>query len=178
MQAGLTPAQFDALIHAYCDWAEDEERRVLREGVAPSPLQTADARRIGVKHPDRVRLLETPAMPSPEHPLFQAVVGRSRLIPPETEALTLGYGIYIHTAHRGERSIVAHELKHVAQQEALGGLRPFYRKYLAECFIHGYPNGPMEREAMGVEEAFSLLPAPDLVSGKGKIHPRYGLFPG
>jgi hypothetical protein len=155
MQTGLTSTQFDALMHAYCDWAEGEERLILREGVPPSPLQTADARRIGVKHPDMVRLIETPAMPSPEHPLFLAVVGRSRLIPPETEALTLGYGIYIHTARRGERSIVAHELKHVAQQEELGGLRPFYRKYLAECFTHGYPNGPMEREAMGVEEAFA-----------------------
>jgi hypothetical protein len=155
MQTGLTPARFDELLGSYCAWAEGEERRILREGVALGPLPAADARRIGVKHPERVRLLETSAMPSPEHPLFLAVFGRSRLIPPDTEALTLGYGIYIHTAHRGTRSIVAHELKHVAQQEALGGLRPFYRKYLAECFTHGYPNGPMEREAMGVEEAFS-----------------------
>lgn len=154
----LTPAQFDELLTAYCRWAEGEEQRILREGVALDALRAGDARSIGVKHPGRVRLLETPAMPSPEHPLFLPVVGRSRLIPPETEALTLGYGIYVHSAHRGERGLVAHELKHVAQQEALGGLRPFYRKYLAECFAHGYPNGPMEQEAMRVEEAFSRLP--------------------
>lgn len=154
MATGLTPEQFDELLDAYCAWAEREERRIQREGRALDPPEAEDARCIGVKRPGRVRLLEVPAMPSPEHPLFVPVAGRSRLIPPETEALTLGYGIYLHRAHRGKRALLAHELKHVAQTETLGGLRPFYRSYLAECFRHGYPNGPMEREAMRVEESF------------------------
>lgn len=155
MTNALTPGQFDELLEAYCAWAEEQERRILRSGAALDAQGMRDARAIGVKHPERVRILETAAMPSPEHTLFVTAVGRRRLIPPETEALTLGYGIYLHASHRGSRSLVAHELKHVAQQEALGGLRPFYRKYLAECFTHGYPNGPMEREAMRVEEEFS-----------------------
>lgn len=154
MRNGLTRAQFAELVGAYCRWAETEEERILRAGARLDPGQADDARRIGVRHPGRVRILETPAMPSPEHPLFLPSVGRSRLIPPETEGLTLGYGIYLHASRRGDRAVLAHELKHVAQQEALGGLRPFYRKYLAECFRHGYPDAPMEREAMEVEEAF------------------------
>ena len=154
MTAGLTPEQFGALLEAYCAWAEREERRIQRRGRALDPPEAEDARRIGVKRPERVRLLEVPAMPSPEHPLFVPAFGRSRLIPPETEALTLGYGVYLHRAHRGERALIAHELKHVAQTEALGGVRPFYRSYLAECLRHGDPNGPMEREAIRVEESF------------------------
>lgn len=154
MRNRLTAAQYDELLDAYCAWAEAQERRILREGCSLDASQAEDARRVGVRSPERVRLLETKTMPSPEHPLFLPAVGRSQLIPPETEALTLGYGIYIHSAHRGARGLIAHELKHVAQGEALGGLRPFYRKYLAECFAHGYPNSPMEREAMCVEEAF------------------------
>lgn len=156
MGKSISPARIKSLIELYLIWAEKQERLILRDGIPLSPSQIRDARTIGVSHPDRVRLFRISTMPSPVHRSFLAVVGRRRLIPPETEALTLGYGIYIHDQHWGERSILAHELAHVSQVEKLGGLRPFYEKYMNEIFTFGYPNGPMEKEAMRVERNFTF----------------------
>ncbi|MCX6357359.1 MAG: hypothetical protein NT045_05705 [Candidatus Aureabacteria bacterium] len=137
-----------------CDWAEAQECRILAEGVPLDETQTADAARVGVVHPERVRLLQVSGMPSPENKAFIEAVGRARLVPPDTEALTVGHGIYVNSGYWGIRSLVVHELVHVSQSEKLGGVRGFYARYLAECFSHGYPNGPMEQEAMKVEAAF------------------------
>ena len=150
----FSPRQFRELIGCFCRWARTEERRILEKGVRLTGPQRADAERVGVRRPDRVRILVTRHMPSPEHPLFRAVAGGDRLIPPDTEALTLGYGVYLHAGRESDRSLLAHELRHVAQQEELGGLCPFFEKYLEECFSFGYPHGPMEREAMRVEAEF------------------------
>jgi hypothetical protein len=39
---------------------------------------------------------------------------------------------------------------HTAQYERLGGIVPFLRKYLFECVTIGYPQAPMEQEAIRV----------------------------
>ena len=70
-----------------------------------------------------------------------------------TEGLTLRYGIFIRADRWGRRLLVAHELVHTAQYERLGGFEAFLRPYLIECLTPpGYPNGPMEREAITTSE--------------------------
>jgi len=150
----VAPEAFNHLLAVMCTWSETQQRRILSTGVALDTAQSADAKRIGVAHPERVRLLEVPEMPSPEDSIFTEIVGRARLIAPDIEAITVGYGIYIHSGYWGVRSLVAHELVHVAQVEKLGGIRQFYEHYLGECIQYGYPNGPMEQEAMKMEAAF------------------------
>lgn len=53
----ITQEQFEMLLPLACAWAEEQERVILRDGVSLTPAQTVDAAKIGVAHPERVRLL-------------------------------------------------------------------------------------------------------------------------
>jgi hypothetical protein len=52
----ITQEQFKMLLPLACAWAEEQERVILRDGVALTPAQIADAAKIGVAHPERVTL--------------------------------------------------------------------------------------------------------------------------
>ena len=136
------------LLPLACAWAEQQERRILRDGLPLSSDQLADARRIGVAQPARVRLLSVPSVPVPEQPALRAAAEATQLISPFTAGLTLRYGIFIRQDCWGERRLVAHELVHTSQYERMGGFEPFLRQYLHECLTIGYPEAPLEQEAV------------------------------
>ena len=152
----ITPQEFEQLFPLACEWAEEQQRDILSRGVSLSPAQTADAMTvtIGVAHPERVRLLSVEAIPAPTHPLLVEAARLTGLISSDTGGMTLGYGIFIRQHKWGARWLVAHELKHVEQHERLGGLRQFLQPYLSECIEFGYPNGPLEQEAIRVQQQF------------------------
>ena len=63
------------------------------------------------------------------------------------KGMALGHSIYLETAQASRRSLIAHELAHVAQYERLGGRWVFLRDYLRQCLSDGYWNAPLEIEA-------------------------------
>ena len=145
----ITPKQFEILLPLACEWAAEQERAIIQSGVALSESQVADARRVGVTQPDRVRLLRVPKIPSPAHPGLAAAAAATGLISPFTGGMALRYGIFVRADYWGQRSIVVHELVHTRQHERLGGFEGFLRPYLLECLTPpGYPHGPMEQEAV------------------------------
>lgn len=126
-------------------WVRSREREGLARGVALDPSQMADARRAGVRHPDRVRLWKVDAIPLFHHPLC------ARFLPDvfaHAIGLTLRYAILIRAEFWGDRHLIAHELAHVAQYERLGGIAAFLRRYFRECLLDGYPESALEREAV------------------------------
>ena len=147
----MSSEQFRALLPPACVWAEEQEGHILLEGMPLTAGQMEDAKRIGVAHPQRVRLLAVEEIPLPENPALRAAAEATGLISPLTIGLTLRYGIFIQADSWGERRLVVHELAHVAQYERLGGFHPFLEKYLLECITIGYPEAPLEQEAMRVE---------------------------
>ncbi|HEX7860448.1 MAG TPA: hypothetical protein VF773_08995 [Verrucomicrobiae bacterium] len=147
----ITPEHFNLLLPQACAWAEEQERIIMREGVPLTTIQLADARRIGIAQPERVRLRVVEEIPSPTNPDLQAAAEMTGLISPLTIGLTLRYGIFIRSDHWGERRLVVHELVHTLQYERLGGFEPFLRQYLQECLTIGYPAAPMEQEARRIE---------------------------
>ena len=56
------------LLPLACAWAAEQEQAILQSGVALTEAQIADARRVGVIRPDRVRLLKVQEIPKPIHP--------------------------------------------------------------------------------------------------------------
>ena len=144
----LTTEQFQALLPLACAWVEQQEQNILRDGVPLTPAQLTDARKIGVVHPEKVRLLAVPTVPRPEHPTLRAAADATQLISPYTAGLTLRYGIFIRVDCWGDRRLVFHELVHTAQYERLGGVQSFLRQYLFECLTIGYPAAPLEQEAI------------------------------
>jgi hypothetical protein len=141
-------AQFDRLLPLAARWAESLERRILREGVPLLGEELADAKVLGVREPDQVRLLCLANVPMPEDPVLRAAAAAIQFLTPATRGLALRYGIFIRRDCWRERKLIAHELVHTAQYERFGGIEPFLRQYLSECLTIGYPAAPLEQEAI------------------------------
>jgi len=148
MTRQLSLSQFEKLLPLAAKWATAVEKRILREGVPLSEQGLADARTLGVRKPERVRLLALPCVPTPADLILKTAVAAIQFLTPATRGLALRYGIFVRSDCWGERRLIAHELVHTAQYERLGGIRPFLRQYLTECLTIGYPAGPMEQEAI------------------------------
>lgn len=129
-------------------WVEEQQASILAKGVALTPHQAFDAHLVGVKHPEKVRLLRTDFIPLPENPVLRKANERFNLVSPVTAGITFGYGIYIRKDLWNDRPLIAHELVHVGQYERYGSVKAFLRDYLKECLTIGYPNGPLEQEAV------------------------------
>ena len=144
----ISENEFESLLPLACSWAEGKEREILRIGVPLSASAISDAMRIGVIHADQVRLLKVKQIPVPEHPMLRAAAEETDLISPFTVGLTLRYGIFIRSDCWNDRRLIFHELVHTMQFERAGGIRPFLERYLRECITIGYPDAPLEREAI------------------------------
>lgn len=143
----ITPEQFEFLMPLACGWAEEQEQLILSNGDALTDVQLADARNVGVIHPEKIRLLMVNQIPMPAHPALHAATSAIHLITPDTIGLTLRYGIYIRSDHRNNRQLITHEFVHTSQYERLGGHSPFLQQYLHEYNTLGSA-APMEQEAI------------------------------
>lgn len=144
----ITPQQFAQLFPLAVAWAEQQENHILQNGVQLTSSQITDARLVSVVNPEKVRLLKVNQIPLPSEPSLRTAAQMTGLITANTIGLTLRYGVFIRRDFWNDRKIVVHELVHVAQYERLGGIDKFLQKYLQECIIIGYPQAPMEQEAI------------------------------
>jgi hypothetical protein len=135
-------------------WAAKQEQYIRghNEALVLAPLGVELARRAGVRQPTEVRLLPVPEIPLPGEADLSEAAQNVGLITAGTGALTIGYGVFVRQDCRSDGKLLAHELVHVAQYERHGGVARFLREYLAECNDRGYPNGPMEQEAIAFAE--------------------------
>jgi len=144
----ITPQQFAELFPLAVTWAEQQENYILQNGILLTLSQVTDARLIPVVNPEKVRLLSVNQIPLPNEPSLRTAAQMIGLITTNTIGLTLRYGVFIRKDFWNDRKIVVHELVHVAQYERLGGIGQFLQKYLQECIAIGYPQAPMEQEAI------------------------------
>ena len=142
--AGISCAAMLA-VPAAALWVEYWERQICARGIAPTALQLADARAVGVVFPERVRLLRVERVPFPRWAGTLAQLAGAQ--PAQTAGLTARYGIFIRADHWGNRALLLHELAHTAQYERLNGILPFLRQYLRECLADGYGAAALELEA-------------------------------
>jgi hypothetical protein len=144
----LLVSRFDQLLPLAVEWAMEQEARILREGVSLTNEEKVVARQAGVGQPERVRLLQVKTIPRPEHEALEAACDAIDFLTPATRGLALGYGIFVRTDCWRDAGLIAHELVHTAQYERLGGIEGFLRQYLMECLTVGYPESPLEQEAI------------------------------
>jgi hypothetical protein len=146
----ISPEQFENILPLAVEWAEAKEKVILEHGTALSPQYMEDAKSVGVKYPERVRIYEVFQIPIPKHPILKAATEATQLISPATIGIALRYGIFIQHNFSNDRYTIVHELVHTMQCERFGGFYPFLKKYLWECIEIGYPEAPMEQEAVRV----------------------------
>jgi len=121
---------------------------VLCEGIRLSEAELADAKQIGVRNPERVRLLRVENIPVPAHPMLKAAAASINFLTAAPRGLALNFGIFVRADYWGDRALIAHELVHTAQYQRLGGILPFLQTYIFQCATVGYRNAPLELEAI------------------------------
>jgi len=148
MDQQTTIDQLEELLPLAAQWAATQQQRVLCEGVRLSEIELADAKAIGVRNPGRVRLLRVDAVPVPVHPMLQAAAASINFLAAAPRGLALENGIFVRADSWRDRALIAHELVHTAQFQRLGGILPFLQTYIFQCATVGYPNAPLELEAI------------------------------
>ena len=136
------------MLPAACTWIASLERHVLANGVPLTLTQLADARALGVAHPERVRVLCLKQIPLPANRLVRRLGLWTGILSGQTSGLSARDGIFIRAPFGRNRGLLAHELVHTRQYEQLGGIRPFLSRYLHECLTVGYAAADMEWEAI------------------------------
>ena len=152
MDRQTTLQQLEELLPLAAQWATEQERRVLCEGVRLSEIEMADAKAIGVRNPERVRLLRVQTIPVPAHPMLRSAAASINFLTAAPRGLALEYAIFVRADHWRDRALIAHELVHTAQYQRLGGILPFLQTYIYQCATVGYPNAALELEAIATAE--------------------------
>lgn len=147
LETDTLPDNFEMIVGVMSNWSRAWESHIFQHGSPLDETQAGDALCVGVKSPEKVRILLVPNIPMPHVPVLFSSLVESKLFTPDANGLTLGYGILIRQKPIGMRYWITHELAHVAQYERLGGIEPGMRQYLHECFSVGYKQAFMEREA-------------------------------
>jgi hypothetical protein len=146
------PEKFEALLPLAAQWAAEQEAQVLREGEPLTEEEIVDAKAVGVREPERVRLLQVDSIPSPTHPMLKAAYDAIDFVASAPRGLTVQYGIFVRTDCRQDRHLLVHELVHISQYERLGGILPFLSGYILQCATIGYREAPLEQEAIAISE--------------------------
>ncbi len=138
--------QLEAYYPLSLKYVKANEQIALSQGVPLLPQYLEIADKIGIKNPEKIRVLYVERLPLPENKSLLFQMQRLSLDSPYFTGTTFGYGIWISNKMKGDKLLIAHELIHVKQMEALG-LEEFTKKYLLQLAIFGYAEAPIEIEA-------------------------------
>lgn len=115
-------------------YAEGEEKIILNSGRTLTSEEKDIAKYMGVKYPEKVRILEVDEILKPEEPVLHEICEDSMLID-NPNGLTFGYGFYLKRKHLN--STIPHELVHVSQYEEFGieGFLNLYKEQYIEYVL-------------------------------------------
>jgi len=144
------PAQMaqkvDHLLPRALAWYTAVEAELLRVGRPLTVTEAELAGRLGVRQPDKVRVVVLDRFPMPADPEVLAEARRHGLGSRAEGGRTQGYAIMLKPGLAEDPQVIAHELVHVAQHDRLGRAA-FLRRYLLEMEMMGYARSPLELEA-------------------------------
>lgn len=146
--------KFERLAPLAFQWARSQENLILRFGSVLSSRQVADAKRVGVQAPARVRVLVVDRIPLPDDAELAEAASHAQIITEASRAVAIGHGIMIRADCWQDRELLLHQLVHVAQCERSGGLEAFVAEYLRDrTNSPDFSIGFLEDEARGTARA-------------------------
>lgn len=143
----------------YVKWAEEIEARGQATGTPLDPVQARLAAEIGIKHPERVRLVFVDEVPFPtENPEVKLAGERFGFIGPGivNNAQAFGYTIWVRKAFTLDRPRLAHELVHVMQIERSPSFAAYAGQYVSELIQYGHEKSPLELEAYEANRRYAV----------------------
>ena len=144
-------------LRRYVDWANRIEIEGQRSGLPLSGKQIELAKQIGIKHPEKVRLVFVDKVPFPDDDEDMRKVGEALgFIGPGVinNAQAFGYTIWVRNGYTLDRPKLAHELVHVQQIERSGNFGEFVFQYMMQLREHGHYDMPLEIEAYAANEEY------------------------
>ena len=143
--------KFDRFAPLAYQWAKHQEAYILKHGAPLAPQQIADARRVGVQDPARVRVLVVDRIPLPDDKELADAARRAQIITDASRGVAIGHGVIIRADSWHNRELLLHQLVHVAQCERSGGLESFVAEYLGDRrTCRDFSVGSLEEEARGL----------------------------
>lgn len=131
-------------------WVEEQEKFILENGHPLDKNILKDSGLLRIERIEEVRILAVEEIPLPANEILREAIVRIGFIGMGTIGIAFRYGIYVQKAHKNDAKLIVHELTHTMQYERLGGVYSFLQQYVQECITLGYPNGPLEQEAINI----------------------------
>jgi hypothetical protein len=125
-------------------WIESVEKDFATAGRSLTPAEIQMATEIGVKEPERIRVVVAKTFPLPNAPPLRALLTSYGLGSRSEGGRTMGAVIFLKPKYQKDRSILAHEMVHVMQIERMS-LQGFVSRYLTEVEMVG-ASAPLEAE--------------------------------
>ena len=141
----------------YIEWAQSIEAEGQKRGTPLDAQQIDLAHEIGIKHPEKVRLVFVDTVPFPTEDESLRQIGEGLgFIGAEVinNAQAFGYTIWVRKGFMLDRPSLAHELVHVAQIERSESFGAYARQYMLELSEHGHAAMPLELEAYEANRKF------------------------
>lgn len=139
-------------------WVEKQESRILAEGRPLSPREVRAAFALGVRYPERLRVLSYNHIPMPGPPFLWRIAEQLGFPATNAVGMCLRYGIMLHSSAAQDFQVLLHECAHTMQYERAGSPREFIREYLRQCLIDGYHEAAWEKEARELQARTGFLP--------------------
>lgn len=131
-------------------WVEEQSEYVQANGLPLNPLGLEIARRVGVQHPEKIRVLTVSSIPVPDDPFLRSVALSQGVVGPDTIGITFGHSLYLVDGQITVR-LLSHECRHIYQYERFGSIKAFLTEYLSQIVEFGYQNAPLEIDARNSE---------------------------
>lgn len=141
---------FPQILPLAISWAESQASHVEHTGVPLPDNFVGIARRVGVKHPERIRTKLVSKLPMPEDPALREAAMQTGLLGADMVGLTIGYSIFVVYGYEGV-PLISHECRHVHQYEKHGSIEKFLTEYLQQIIDYGYSDAPLELDARAHE---------------------------
>ena len=127
-------------------WIKALDQRATESGRILTEIETSLARGVGVRRPDKVRVLVVDNIPLPDHSRIRELAQAIGLLTANTGGLTAVHGVLARHGCANNLRLLAHEFAHVEQYERLG-TEEFLHEYIQQLASYGYFDAPFEQEA-------------------------------
>jgi hypothetical protein len=144
--AFLPENEIPELLPHVVSWITALESQARVAGRSLNGMESDLARKVGVSHPEDVRILSVEQIPVPPHVRVNQLAQSIGLLSPQTGGITAMHGVFIRSDCIRNARLLTHEFAHVEQYERLG-IEGFLREYIQQLTEYGYKNSPFELEA-------------------------------
>ena len=138
-----TESKINALMPKAMKWYGDVAKSLYHQGRGLTQAEKEQAKQLGVKNPDSVRVVILDKFPEPN---------KNDINKSHTEgARAMGNIIMIKPHLKNNSTVLCHELVHIAQKDRLG-LQGFLKQLALELKVLGYSKSSLENEAYALQQ--------------------------